>query len=91
MSWRLTASHLFTLTAVVTAVNHPVVHLFVQWPATSHLIQRPAAFYTFTSFLEIKSPCQHEEAVDVCVVIVVVLSVTGKWLGFWLWLQLLPQ
>ena len=91
VSWRLAASHLFALTAVVTAVNHLIVHLFVQWLATSHLIQRPAAFCAFTSFLETKSPCQCEEAVDVCVIIVVVLSVTGKWLGFWLWLQLLPQ
>ena len=57
VSWRLTASHLFALTAVVTAVDHPVVHSFVQWPATSHLIQRPAAFHAFTSFLETKSPC----------------------------------
>ena len=76
-SWRLAASHLFTSTAVVTAVNHPVVHSFVQWPATLHLIQRPAAFYVFTSFLEIKSSCQCEAA-DVCVIIVVILSVTGK-------------
>ena len=77
-------SHLFTSTAVVTAVDHPIIHLFVQWLATSHLIQRPAAFCTFTSLLETKSPCWCEEAADVCVVIVVVLSVTGKWLGFWL-------
>ena len=70
-------SHLFALTAVVTAVDHPVVHLFVQWLATSHLIQRPAAFCAFTSFLETKSPCQCE-AVNVCVVVIVVLSVTGK-------------
>ena len=91
VSWRLAASHLFASTAVVTAVDYPVVHSFVQWLVTPHLIQRPAAFYTFTSLLEMKSPCQHEEAVDVCVIIVVVLSVTGKWLGFWLWLQLLSQ
>ena len=84
VSWRLTASHLFTLTAVVTAVNYPVIHLFVQWLATLHLIQRPAVFCAFTSFLEMKSPCQCEKAADVCVVVIVVLSVTGKWLGFWL-------
>ena len=78
MSWRLAASHLFASTAVVTAVNYPVVHLFVQWPATSHLIQRPAAFYTFTSFLKMKSSCQCQKAADVCVVVVVVFSVTGK-------------
>ena len=78
MSWRLTASHLFASTAVVTAVDHPVVHSFVQWLATPHLIQRPAAFYTFTSFLETKSSCQHEKVTDVCVVVIVVLSVTGK-------------
>ena len=77
VSWRLTASHLFALTAVVTAVDHSVVHLFVQWLTTSHLIQRPAAFCAFTSFLEMKSPCQHKAA-DVCVVVVVVLSATGK-------------
>ena len=76
-SWRLAASHLFTSTAVVTAVDHPVIHSFVQWLVTPHLIQRPAAFHAFTSFLKTKSPCQCEAA-DVCVVIVVVLSVTGK-------------
>ena len=45
----------------MTAVNHLIVHLFIQWLVTSHLIQRPAAFYTFTLFLETKSPYQHEE------------------------------
>ena len=45
---------------------------------TSHLIQRPAVFYTFTLFLEMKSSCQCKKAADVCVVVVVVLSVTGK-------------
>ena len=82
VSWRLTASHLFASTAVVTAVDHPVVHSFVQWLATSHLIQRPAAFCASTSFLEMKSPCWCEEAADVCVIIVVVFSVTGKLLEF---------
>ena len=77
-SWRLAASHLFASTAVVTAVDHPVVHSFVQWPATPHLIQRPAAFRASTSFLGTKSPCRREEAADVCVVVVVVLSATGK-------------
>ena len=77
-SWRLAVSHLFASTAVVTAVDHPVVHSFVQWPVTPHLIQRPAAFCASTSFLEMKSPCQCEEAADVCVVVIVVLSATGK-------------
>ena len=45
---------------------------------TSHLIQRPAAFYAFTLFLEIKSSYKCEKAADVCVVIIVVLSVTNK-------------
>ena len=84
VSWRLAASHLFALTAVVTAVDHPIVHLFIQWLVTLHLIQRPAAFYTFTSLLKMKSLCQCEEAADVCVIVVVVLSATDKWLGFWL-------
>ena len=61
----------------MTAVNHSVVHLFIQWLVTSHLIQRPAAFYTSTSFLEMKSSCWCEAA-DVCVIVVVVLSATGK-------------
>ena len=78
VSWRLTVSHLFASTAVVTAVDHPIVHLFVQWLVTSHLIQRPAAFCASTSFLEMKSPCQCEEAADVCVIVVVVLLTTGK-------------
>ena len=78
VSWRLAASYLFTLTAVVTAVDHLIIHLFVQWLVTSHLIQRPAAFYTFTLFLETKSSCQCEKAADVCVVVIVVLSATGK-------------
>ena len=82
VSWRLAVSHLFASTAVVTAVNHPVVHSFVQWLTTSHLIQRPAAFYAFTSLLKTKSPYQCKKAVDVCIVIIVVLSATGKWLGF---------
>ena len=56
-SWRLTASYLFALTAVVTAVDHPIVHSFVQWSVTSHLIQRPTTFYIFTSFLKTKSSC----------------------------------
>ena len=77
MSWRLAASHLFALTAVVTAVDYPIVHLFVQWLVTLHLIQRPAAFCASTSFLEMKSSCQCEAA-DVCVVVIVVLSVTDK-------------
>ena len=77
VSWRLTASYLFALTAVVTAVDHLIVHLFIQWLVTPHLIQRPAAFCAFTSFLETKSSCQCETA-DVCVVVIVVLSVTGK-------------
>ena len=62
----------------MTAVDHSIIHLFVQWSVTLHLIQRPAAFYTFTSLLKMKSSCWCEEAADVYVVIVVVLSVTSK-------------
>ena len=91
VSWRLAASHLFTSTAVVTAVDHLIIHSFVQWLVTPHLIQRPAAFYTFTSLLRMKSSCWCEKAADVYVVIIVVCLMTDKWLGFWLWLQLLPQ
>ena len=55
-SWRLAASHLFALTPAVTAVDQPVLHLFVQWPATPHLMQRPAAFCASISSFGTKSP-----------------------------------
>ena len=88
----MTTSYLFALTAVVTAVDHLVVHLFVQWLMTSHLIQRPAAFYTFTSFLETKSPCQCEEAVDVrCTMGWVFFGLGQNGLGLgWVWVGFNP-
>ena len=79
-SWRLAASHWFALTAVVTAVDQPVEHSFVQWPATPHFIHRPAALRASISSFGTKSLFQRASGgpEDVCVVVVVTFSETGR-------------
>ena len=79
-SWRLAASHWFALTAVMTAVNQSVEHSFVQWPATSHFIHRPAALCASISSFGTKSLFQRAsgDPEDVYIVVVVTFSETGR-------------
>ena len=79
-SWRLTASHWFALTAVMTAVNQSVEHSFVQWLITSHFIHRSAALHVSISSFEMKSLFQHasDSSENVYIVIVVTFSETDR-------------
>ena len=77
-SWRLAASHLLTLTPAVAVVNQPVLYLFVQWPATPHLMQRPAAFCASILSFSTKSPFFRGGPVKLCTDVVLVFSATGR-------------
>ena len=79
-SWRLTASHWFTLTAVMTAVNQSVKHLFIQWLITSHFIYKSAVLYVSISFFEMKSlfQCASDDSENIYIVVVVTFSETDR-------------
>ena len=79
-SWRLTASHWFALTVVMTAVDQSVEHSFIQWSMTSHFKQRSAAFCASISAFRIKflSQCTDDNSEKVCVIVVITFSETER-------------
>ena len=79
-SWRLTASHWFALTAVMTAVNQSVKHSFIQWLITSHFIHKSAVLCVSISFFKMKSlfQCASDDSENIYIIVIVTFSETDR-------------